>query len=133
VARFVLASLAVGFLIAVPGCGSKGPGVIKVTGQVTFDGAPLPEGTITFKRAGDQKAFSGEIKNGAYEVPCEEGDMVVEISASRDVPGKFDTSNPGEKAPLREQYIPAKYSTASSLSAKVDSGHKSFPFDLKSK
>ncbi|MBN9119968.1 MAG: hypothetical protein J0I06_12535 [Planctomycetes bacterium] len=132
-ARVVLASLAVGFLIAFPGCSSGGPGVIKVTGQVTFDGTPLPEGTITFKRAGDLKAFSGEIKNGAYEVPCEEGDMVVEITASREVPGKFDTSNPGVKAPLKEQYIPAKYSTATTLSAKVDSGHKNFSFDLKSK
>jgi len=133
VSRCVLASLAAGFLIAFPGCDSKGSAVIKVTGQVTFDGAPLPAGTITFKRAGDLKAFSGEIKNGSYEVPCEEGDMIVEITAMREVPGKFDTSNPGVKVPLKEQYIPAMYCTASTLSAKVDSSHKNFPFDLKSK
>jgi len=133
VARVVLASLAVGFLIACSGCGSRGPATIKVTGQVMFDGTPVPEGSITFKRGSDSKAFSGVIKNGAYEVPCEEGEMVVEITAMREVPGKFDTSNPGVKVPLEEQYIPAKYNTASTLSAKVDSGHKSFSFDLKSK
>jgi hypothetical protein len=133
VARIVLASLAACFLAAFPGCGPKGPGVIKVTGQVTFDGAPLPEGAITFKRAGDLKAFSGEIKNGTYEVPCEEGNMAVEIFASREVPGKFDTSNPGVKVPLKEQYIPAKYNTATTLNAKVDGDHKSFSFELKSK
>lgn len=132
-ARFVLASLAVAFLIAFPGCVSTGPTIIKVTGQVTFDGAPLPEGTITFKRAGDLKAFSGEIKNGAYEVPCEPGEMTVEISALREVPGKFDTSNPGVTAPLKEMYIPAKYGTATTLSAKVDPANKTFTFDLKSK
>ncbi|HEX4606966.1 MAG TPA: hypothetical protein VH092_02050, partial [Urbifossiella sp.] len=80
-------------MIVFSGCGSDGTTVYKVTGQVTFDGTPLPEGTITFKRGSDLKAFSGTIKNGAYEVPCEEGEMVVEITAMSEVPGKFDTSN----------------------------------------
>ena len=133
-ARFVLALLAIGLLVVVPGCGSNGgPATYKATGRVTLDGSPLPEGAITFKRGSDQKAFSGDIKDGAYTVPCEEGDMVVEITAMRDVPGKFDTANPGVKAPLQEQYVPAKYNTATTLGAKVDSGHTSFPFELKSK
>jgi len=124
----------VGYVAAgVTGCGGNtGPKMQKVSGKVTFAGEPVQDGQVVFKRATDQKEWSGMIKDGAYEVSCEAGDMKVEITASKVIEGKFDTtSNPGFKEPLRMMYIPKKYNTDTTLTAKVDAGSTTFPFDLK--
>ena len=118
------------------GCGSapSGPKMVPVTGKVTFDGAPVEEGRITFRKTdGDQRAFAGEIKNGSYSVSTEAGRMAVVITASRLIPGKFDNSN-GTPEPVGEMYIPPQYNEATSLVAEVkDGGSNDFPFDLTSK
>lgn len=128
----ILSLFAAGVAVVLSGCGDSGPRMHKVTGDVTFDGTPIEDGQITFKRVSDSKAYSGEIKNGSYEVKCEDGEMAVEINATRVVPGKFDTtSNPGHKEPVIETYIPKIYNTATTLKVKVDSGSTSHSFDLK--
>ncbi len=117
------------------GCGSapSGPKMIRVTGTVEFDGVPIEDGRILFRKTdSDGRAFSGVIKNGQYEVMSEAGRMAVVITASRLIPGKFDNSN-GTPEPVGEMYIPAQYNEATSLIAEVtpDGGNK-FPFELKS-
>ena len=113
------------------GCGESGPKTRAVTGKVTFEGEPIKEGQVVFRRSSDQKEWSGMIKDGTYEVKCEEGDMKVEIIASRDIPGKFDTtSNPGVKEPLRLMFIPKKFNSETTLTAKVDASSTEFPFAL---
>lgn len=118
------------------GCGSAptGPKLVPVTGKVTFDGTPVEEGRITFRKTdGDQRAFAGDIKNGSYSVNTEVGRMAVVITASRLIPGKFDNSN-GTPEPVGEMYIPPQYNEATSLVAEVKDGDgNDFPFELTSK
>ena len=106
------------------GCGSPpGLNLNSVSGNVTFDGEPVAEGRIQFRAVdGDQRAFGGEISNGKYTVETLPGKMTVEITASRIVPGKFDESNPDEKVPMGEMYIPARYNSQTELTAEVPAG-----------
>ena len=113
------------------GCGSSGLDTQPVSGKVTFDGQPIQEGRITFRGTGsDPRAFSAEIKNGEYQMEAAVGKVRVEVIASRPVPGKFDESNPGEKVPVGEMYIPAKYNSQSELTAEVTSGSNVLDFAL---
>lgn len=62
--------------------------------------------------------------------------MTVEITASKEVPGKMsEAASPDEKPqPMHEMYIPAKYNQKTTLTAKVTAdGENKFPFDLKPK
>jgi hypothetical protein len=136
VARFVATSaslLALATFCVGCGGGETGPELFTVAGEVKFDGQPLQEGRILFRRTdGDQKAYAGEITNGAYEVTAEPGPMKVEIVASRLIPGKFDNSN-GTPEPVGEMYIPKQYNAETTLTANVSpSGENQFPFELKS-
>jgi hypothetical protein len=114
------------------GCGPGGPVTHRVTGTVTFDGAPVESGEIVFKDAGGTgKSYADRITGGKFSLETSPGSKKVEITAMREVPGQFDTSNPGEKVPLKEQYIPAQYNIESTLTVEV-TGADSLTFDLKS-
>jgi hypothetical protein len=115
------------------GCGGEqGPATYPVTGTVTFDGAPVEEGRIQFTPVSGARSFAAEIKNGQYSLESETGKMKVEITASRLIPGKFDTSNPDdEPQPVGEMYIPAKYNADTTLEAEItESGENKFDFAL---
>lgn len=130
--RAVVLGVAACLTALAAGCGNSGQKLHKVSGKVTFEGEPVQEGQVVFKRTTDQKEWSGAIKSGSYELNCEEGDMKVQIVASKTIEGKFDTtSNPGHKEPLRTMYIPKKYNSETTLTAKVDAATTNVPFDLK--
>src|SRR5262245_53671875 len=129
--RICLALNVVFLGLVVPGCGVSG--LHQVTGTVQFDGAPLKEGRILFRsEEGEKRAYAGEITNGSYSVACAAGKMRVEITASRLIAGKFDTTN-GTKEPVGVMFIPAKYNSQSTLVVVVDGGSRNHPFDLKGK
>jgi len=69
--RFTLALL---MLVLLVGCGKSS---YKLSGTVTFDGKPVPEGEIVFMpdpEAGNRgPGVLAEIKNGRYELPLEKG------------------------------------------------------------
>lgn len=114
------------------GKGTDGPQLYSVTGTATFDGSPIETGKILFRSAGAGKGFAGDIVNGEYKLEAEAGEMKVEITASRIIPGKFDNSNPDDDPqPVGEMYIPAKYNTESELKATVKAdGENTIPFEL---
>jgi hypothetical protein len=115
------------------GCAPSGPPMHTVTGTVTFDGQPVAVGDITFRdAAGQTRSYAGKIVNGAYSFESSPGSKIVEITAMREVPGKVDTSNPGEEVPLREQYIPASYNTETTLTADISADSKTADFSLTS-
>ncbi|MFH1920174.1 MAG: hypothetical protein ABIP48_09855 [Planctomycetota bacterium] len=116
------------------GCGPSGMDLHPVSGKVTFDGEPIAEGRIQFRALeGDQRAFSGQINNGQYELDTLPGKMTVEVTASRLIPGEFDESNPDEKVPVGEMYIPARYNSETELTAEIPaSGIKQLDFALTS-
>lgn len=113
------------------GCGGGGADLQPVSGTVTYDGQPIESGRIMFRETqGEQRAFSAEIVNGAYKAETATGPMRVEVIGSRLVPGKFDESNPGEKVPMGEMYIPEKYNSRSELTADIQPGENTVNFDL---
>lgn len=119
--------------LSIAGCGPS-DGLVLVSGTVSFDGAPIPEGTIQFRALeGDQKAYASPIVDGKYEARVEPGPASVEVRASRIVEGKFDESNPGEKVPVGEMYIPEKYNSRTELKITVESDKLDENFDLVSK
>lgn len=130
--RIRIAAL-LGLVLAVAGCsGSEdGPSLYRVSGEVTYDGKPIENGTILFRNTGsDGRAYQGEIKNGKYDLKSEAGSMRVEITGSRVIPGKFKEVNPGEKDPVSEMYVPAKYNSKTTLEAKVEEKSNEIPFNL---
>jgi hypothetical protein len=116
--------------IAPLGCGGSGPETYPVSGTVTFDGQPVPDGDILFVPA-DGKGLPdpGKIENGEFSFDAKPGPKRVEIEASRQT-GPVDTSM--GMAP-RQPYIPACYNTETTLTAEVTpDGPNEFDFPLKS-
>lgn len=125
-AACLLACAVFGLLLA--GCGPSGPETFPVSGTVTWNGQPLPEGTILFAPA-DEKGVPdvGQIVQGQYRLRAKPGKKKVQIFAERET-GKID---PVMGAVPRESYIPARYNSQTTLTAEVTAGGKNeFTFDL---
>lgn len=116
-------------IVLAAGCGD---GTYPVRGTVTFDGQPVPEGTISF--VPDDPALApdaGPIEDGRFNVFVKPGPKRVEIRASR--PVQFPDPNDPDAAALREDYIPARYNSSTELTAEVTAGGgNEFTFDLHS-
>lgn len=117
------------------GCGSSDNGVVRypVSGKVTWNGQPLPEGDIIFIPAEKSARPEGAaIKEGQFELELIAGTMRVEIRASRETGEMTDSAvDPGQKIPVVENYIPTKYNDNSELKADVSpDGENQFSFEL---
>jgi hypothetical protein len=128
VARINLRAVAAAILCCLlAGCG--GNGGVQVTGTVTFDGQPVEEGAISFVGTGEKPLSQGAvIKGGKFDAILAPGPKRVEIRASR--PKKPDPRDP-DSARMREDFIPAKFNSASRLTAEIVAGKEnSLKFDL---
>lgn len=118
----------------VSGCrfGPGENGFFTVSGKVLVDGAPLDEGLIIFRSMdGATQNVASPIKDGSFTVNIQSGVKRVEISAEREMPGKFTLGASGEKVPARESYIPAKFNTKSELETVIEYPPKAeLVFDL---
>jgi len=117
----------------------------SISGTVTLDGEPLPSGQIVFqptlkegelsKKKGVGRPATATIKDGKYEISAAKGPTVgpnkVQITAIRDT-GKT-TEQDGKKVAVSEQYLPARYNTATLERYEVTSGKNTKNFELKSK
>jgi hypothetical protein len=116
--------------LAAVGCGAR-DGQIPVAGSVTFQGQPVVSGEIIFTPATEVAAsVATRIEGGKYEIRVPEGRKQVRITAYREVPGKFDTSNPGEQTPMVEMYIPPQYNDKTTLEVTVDGSTNTHDFTL---
>ena len=108
----LLSSLA----FAIVGCSEGKPPNYPLSGTITFEGKPVPEGTIMFlasdKRSGNAKA---EIVDGKYTLELPAGQKLVKIEASRFI-GPEDKSM-GVRP--RDQYLPDRYNVESKLTVEV--------------
>ncbi|MCA9267266.1 MAG: hypothetical protein KDA41_02290 [Planctomycetales bacterium] len=121
--RFVWLAL---LLSVAAGCGKSGPPVYRVTGEVTWDGAPLGEGDILFE-SGDALPAYGKIRDGAFEFESTAGAKRVVIQATKEA----DTVDPAMGARPRISFIPPRYNANTTLSAEVqESGDNHFRFEL---
>ena len=121
------------------GCGPGDdvhPATVPVQGKVTYQGQPVPKGTITFQPATGQAAV-GEIQtDGTYSLSTFKqkdgaipGAHKVTIVANTGDPTKMPSS-PGYVVP--KDLVPKKYSSVltSGLEATVSDGKRDFNFEL---
>jgi hypothetical protein len=133
------AALAATFLVAAWGCGSASefPETVPVEGKVTYKGAPVPKGTISFLSDGGHVAI-GEIQpDGYYKLSSfGEGDGAVpghakvSIVANTGDPHMIPGSSPGYVKP--KDLVPKKYNKpeTSGLEATVTKDGGPYNFDL---
>ena len=128
-------------LVALTGC-SSGPKPMRVWGNVTFEGKPLPEGTITFTPIAPHTGPStgGSITEGRYEVPEKVGPLSggqyrVEITATRSSGRQVVNTIGfgGGMITVPEMYIPTVYNAASKLQVTISqkADENQFDFELR--
>jgi hypothetical protein len=116
------------------GCGPE-PAGLSVSGEVTFQGKPLDQGTITFSPEDGQGTFSGgQIQDGRYLVPAENGlapgKYTVRIMS---IAGGGATTGGLEDEPASEpkERIPLRYNLETTLEAEVkESGENKFDYKI---
>jgi hypothetical protein len=118
-------------------CGSTGPGMAPVSGKVTYNGKPVPKGTITFAstKEGGRNATGELDPEGNYKLQTEQpgdgallGDYNVTIYAHDEPILDYIP-----KKPIPPKILtPTKYEKpeTSGLKATVKSGSNKFDFDL---
>jgi hypothetical protein len=129
--------LSVAFLaMGLAGC-SRGPAVGEVSGQVTFMGKPVFEGTITFINPTTGYVAEASLhKDGSYVVQTPEGGLVVGEYLVMVNPLRYvDTSNPRTPPSPVERpapNIPGKYRNQgrTPLRATVQKGPNMFNFNM---
>ena len=101
-----------------------------VSGEVIFDGKPLPEGEILFLPDNPVHGpEAGKIKNGHFALRATAGSQRVQIRAARLIPGA--APSPRGNVPATEEYVPARFNSATVLTAEVrPEGPNAFKFDL---
>jgi len=136
--RGLVLSATLTVLIGSCGPGEVHPPTLPVQGKVTYDGKPVPKGTITFQSDAGHAAV-GEIQpDGSYRLGTfakDDGAVLghhkVMIVANTGDPTKMPGSSPGYVAP--KDLVPKKYAQleTSGLEADVSKEKTSWDFDLK--
>lgn len=135
--------LAVGVLAlaCTVGCGKSSElEKVVVSGVVTLDGQPIPNGEIRFiPTAGTIGPVSGgAIKDGAYAAKAKGGvplgNHQVEIRAFRaNAKSQGQAGLAGSEGGAAEQYLAKRYNEQTTLTAKVDATTETQDFELNSK
>jgi hypothetical protein len=121
-------------VVLLAGC-SSGPDTGTVRGKVTFKGAPVTEGTVTFTNPKEGGAAEAKLdKDGSYAVPNRVlvGEYQVTITPLMEMrdtdPGKTPPALVEKSAPN----IPKKYRQPGSTPLKqtVKKGENTFNFDM---
>ncbi|MDB5339877.1 MAG: hypothetical protein JWN70_5496 [Planctomycetaceae bacterium] len=128
-------------LMGIAGC-QTGVSQFGTSGEITLDGAPVEQGSITFfpDAANTSGSTAGAvIHQGKYTVPADKGLTPglyqVKITWSRKTGKKVEASSPhppGTMIDEESEAIPAKYNTASTLTADILAHDNTLDFDLKS-
>ncbi|MGP0067914.1 MAG: hypothetical protein ACLQGP_30515 [Isosphaeraceae bacterium] len=144
---FSFLSATVAGLMAI-GCSGGGGGDDKprepVSGTVTLDDQPLTEGIILFAPVGNAAeavaSATGKIEDGKFSIPREQGPVPgsykVSITAANLPEGrvKIDLKKSKKKAATKQETIPAKYNSQTTLKVDIPKGGKSdLSFSLQSK
>lgn len=128
--------LLIGLLLAVvsAGCGPDGKATVEVTGKVTFKGAPVTEGQVTFLAEDGYSATAELDSSGKFTIETlQVGKYTVSVNppALTEAPSE-DPSKMGK--PKQYKNIPQGYrnETTSDLTAEVTAdGENNFTFDMK--
>ena len=123
-------------LLALGGCGSRGPEIAYVEGRITMDGKPLADATVMFVPENGRP--SGAITD-------EDGNYVLNFAQGRKgaIPGMNDVrimtmrdagqDENGQTIPGRKETVPAEYNVESTLIFEVEAKRKNVAnFELQS-
>jgi len=118
------------------GCGkASGPQMGTVSGQVTLDGHPLPDVSVTFQPENGRPSTGKTDESGKYTLKFTAsqngaltGKHVIMITPQQ--PSDAELSAGTAKPP---QALPEKYNTKSELTAEVKPGSNVLNFELSSK
>ena len=104
-------------LVALVGCGGEKPA--EVSGTVSMDGTPLPEGEILFLAADNSKTpEAGPIKDGKYSLTVSPGAKKVQIKASRPT----SKPDPVMGVAAKESMLGPEYNEKTTLTADIKPG-----------
>jgi hypothetical protein len=122
------------------GCGARGPVRHEVAGKVTYKGAPVEEGIISFEPEDGQGSKDGAtILNGAYRIPPDKGLFPGRYRVSIVIgDGTSGAGNASPDAPPRprgatpgKERAPPEFNKHSKLVREVtDGGPNKFDFDI---
>ena len=137
--NWIFACVLAGLFVAISGCG-QGDGLSRcvVSGSVSFDGKPVPNGTIRFVPANGPQAAT-TITDGKYEIAKKGGVPIgqskVFISAYSQTGGNQDgdlVSQGGGRASngADQQYIPKRYNIDSTLTADISGAENPLTVDF---
>jgi len=132
--RSVCSGLFLALAIGLVGC-SDGPPMGDVSGSVTVDGAPSPDGYITFTPTDGTKTPQGsDIKGGKYSIRVALGESKVEIRIPKKIGEKklYDTPD-SPVAPVFEETLPDKFHDKTELTFDVKAGANEKNWDVTSK
>jgi hypothetical protein len=102
----------------------------EVSGKISYNGKPLPSGTVTFVSKDGKTTVAGTIAaDGTYKVLLPAAEYGIAITTDPP-PVKKDDKDPPKKVPVLK--IPAKYGDVktSGLLYKVAKGNQSFNIEL---
>jgi hypothetical protein len=119
------------------GCGPAEPKArptTDVSGSVTLDGQPLADGEIFFVNVAEGVNESLPIAGGKFSGKASPGSRKVEIRAYKDAaPSKEAAEMYGADAQgSKEQFLPAKYNSETTLTADVKEGGPPLDFAVTS-
>jgi hypothetical protein len=108
--------------------GCSRPETIEVSGNATWNGAPISNGDIVFVATDPHvAAAAGKILEGSFTFRCKPGGKRVEIRSYR-LTGKKTSQG----HPAGEMFIPERYNYNTELTASVTAdGNNKFEFALK--
>lgn len=120
-------------LLLLAGCSSESRRA--VSGEVSLDGEPVNGGSIVFlpNGAGSSKG-AAEIVEGKYSIPVEQGlppgSYRVEINWMKPTGKQIPSGDPGMLMDERAEAMPAKFNSASTLTAEITAGDNKHDFKL---
>jgi hypothetical protein len=121
--KTILRSWLILVLLVLAGCSREvGPQTMRVWGDVSFEGKPVEDGTITFESTDGSPPAQGPIKAGHYDLPAESGPVaaktyIVKFSAMVKT-GKTVPNVMGDGAPTMDvlaETLPAAFNTQSTI------------------
>jgi hypothetical protein len=111
-------------LLMLAGCGESGPVTYPVTGKVSYQGKPLPLGTMMFVSESSPPASATIEPDGSYHLEAAEGKYRVSVVAmppqqgrpDPNVEGGFDTTGFPPVKPL----VPSKFNDYNTSGVEVE-------------
>jgi len=129
-ARLLLLAIVAAVLV-VPGLGCRrGPAKAVITGRVTLNDEPVPQGVISLYPLSRAPSAGAVIKDGSYRMEAFPGSYRVEISAAKVVGQKKNDIPDGPMVDILESIVPVEYNSASKLVQEVKLDTKTLDFKL---